>query len=104
MANVRDLVRIAVRAAQGKKAQDVRALDVRGLSSVTDYMVIATGSSDTNVRAIAEAVREKLGEKGERPFSVEVLQESSSVLLDYVDFVVHGFQYDKRLFFGIEEL
>src|SRR5512134_1427627 len=104
MANVRDLVRIAVRAAQGKKAQDVKALDVRGLSSVTDYMVVATGSSDTNVRAIAEAVREKLGEKGERPFSVEGIQEGSWVLLDYVDFVVHVFHYEKRVFFGIEEL
>ena len=104
MATVRDLVRIAVRAAQGRKAQDVMALDVRGLSPVTDYMVVCTGSSDTNVRAIAEHVREKLAEKGERPLSVEGLQEGSWVLLDYVDFVVHVFHYEKRLFFGIEEL
>ena len=104
MATVRDLVRIAVRAAQGRKAQDVMALDVRGLSPVTDYMVVCTGSSDTNVRAIAEHVREKLAEKGERPLSVEGLSEGSWVLLDYVDFVVHVFHYEKRLFFGIEEL
>jgi ribosome-associated protein len=77
---------------------------MRGLSAVTDYMIIATGSSDTNVRAIAEGVREKLLEKGERPFSVEGLQEGSWVLLDYVDFVVHVFHYEKRLFFGLEEL
>src|SRR5512134_1858892 len=104
MASVRDLVRGAVRAAEEKKAQDVKALDVRGLSAVTDYMVVATGSSDTNVRAIAEHVREKLAEKGERPFSVEGLPEGSWVLLDYVDFVIHVFHYEKRLFFGIEEL
>jgi ribosome-associated protein len=104
MATVRDLVRLAVRAAEEKKAKDVKAIDIRGLSSVTDYMIIATGSSDTNVRAIAEGVREKLLEKGERPFSLEGLQEGSWVLLDYVDFVVHVFHYEKRLYFGLEEL
>lgn len=104
MATVRDLVRVAVRGAEEKKAKDVKAIDIRGLSAVTDYMIIATGSSDTNVRAIAEGVREKLLEKGERPFSVEGLQEGSWVLLDYVDFVVHVFHYEKRLYFGLEEL
>ena len=104
MATVRDLVRVAVRAAEEKKAKDVKAIDIRGLSAVTDYMVIATGSSDTNVRAIAEGVREKLIEKGERPFSTEGLREGSWVLLDYVDFVVHVFHYEKRVFFGLEEL
>jgi len=104
MATVRDLVRLAVRAAEEKKAKDVKAIDIRGLSAVTDYMIIATGSSDTNVRAIAEGVREKLLERGERPFSVEGLQEGSWVLLDYVDFVVHVFHYEKRVYFGLEEL
>ena len=104
MATVRDLVRAAVRAAEEKKAKDVKAIDIRGLSSVTDYMIISTGSSDTNVRAIAEGVREKLLEKGERPFSMEGLREGSWVLLDYVDFVVHVFHYEKRVFFGLEEL
>ena len=104
MATVRDLVRVAVRAAEEKKAKDVKAIDIRGLSAVTDYMIIATGSSDTNVRAIAEGVREKLLENGERPFSMEGLQEGTWVLLDYVDFVVHVFHYEKRLYFGLEEL
>jgi len=104
MATVRDLVRVAVRAAEDKKAKDVKAIDIRGLSAVTDYMIIATGSSDTNVRAIAEGVREKLLEKGERPFSTEGLREGSWVLLDYVDFVVHVFHSEKRVFFGLEEL
>lgn len=104
MATVRDLVRLAVRSAEEKKAQDIRALDVRGISSVTDYMIVATGSSDTNVRAIAEGVREKLAAKGERPLSVEGLQEGTWALLDYVDFVVHVFHAEKRLFFGLEEL
>jgi ribosome-associated protein len=104
MATVRDLVRVAVRAAEEKKAQNVRAIDIRGLSSVTDYMVIATGTSDPNVRAIAESVRERLAAKGERPFSLEGVQEGTWVLLDYVHFVVHVFHAEKRLYFGLEEL
>jgi len=104
MATVRDLVRVAARAAEERKARDVKAIDVRGLSSVTDYMVIASGSSDTNVRAIAESVRDRLLEKGERPFSLEGLQDGTWVLLDYVDFVVHVFHQEKRLYFGLEEL
>jgi ribosome-associated protein len=104
MATVRNLVRLAMTAAQEKKAQDIAALDVRGLSSVTDYMIVCTGSSDTNVRAIAESVEEKLREKGERPLSVEGMPEGTWVLLDYVDFVVHVFHAEKRLYFGLEEL
>jgi ribosome-associated protein len=104
MATVRELVRVAVRAAEEKKGQDVRAIDVRGISSVTDYMIIATGTSDTHVRAVAEGVREKLAAKGERAFSVEGLQEGTWALLDYVDFVVHVFHAEKRVYFGLEEL
>lgn len=104
MATVRDLVRVAVRAAEEKKGRDIRALDVRGISSVTDYMVIATGTSDTNVRAIAEGVREKLAARGERPLSSEGVQDGTWALLDYVHFIVHVFHAEKRLYFGLEEL
>ena len=104
MATVRNLVRLAMTAAQEKKAQDIAALDVRGLSSVTDYMIVCTGSSDTNVRAIAESVQEKLAAKGERPLSVEGLQEGTWVLMDYVDFVIHVFHLEKRVLFALEDL
>lgn len=104
MAKTRDLVRLAVRAAEDRKAQDLAALDLRDLSSVTDYFIVCGGTSDTHVRAIADAVREHLEKKGQRPFSLEGYQEGTWVLLDYVDFVVHIFHYEKRLFYGIEDL
>jgi ribosome-associated protein len=104
MATTRDLVKLAVRAAEDRKAQQLAALDLRGLSTVTDYFVVCSGTSDTHVRAIADAVREKLLAKGQRPFSLEGYAEGTWVLLDYVDFVVHVFHYEKRLFYGIEEL
>jgi ribosome-associated protein len=104
VATTRDMVRLAVRTAEGHKAKDLKTLDLRGLSSVTDYFVVCSGTSDTHVRAIAEAVREKLREKGQRPYSAEGIEEGTWVLLDFVDFVVHVFHYEKRIFYGIEEL
>lgn len=104
MARTRDWVRLAVRAAEARKAQDLVALDLRNLSSVTDYFLVCGGTSDTHVRAIADAVREKLEEKGQRPFSFEGYADGTWVLLDYVDFVIHVFHYEKRLFYGIEDL
>lgn len=103
-ASATELLTIGVRAAEGKKAKNLLVLDLRGLSSVTDYFVICSGSSDTNVRAIADAVREALEEAGVRPLGVEGYREGTWVLLDYVDFVFHVFHYEKRLTFAIEEL
>jgi ribosome-associated protein len=100
----RDFVRLAVRAAEGHKAQDIVCLDLRGRSSVTDYFVIASGTSDTHVRAIADAVREQLAAAGQRPLSFEGYDDGTWVLIDFVDFVVHVFHYEKRIYFGLEEL
>lgn len=99
-----EFLRIGAEAAEGKKAQNLTVLDLRGLSSVTDYFVICSGSSDTNVRAIADAVQETLKEAGLRPFGVEGYQEGTWILLDYVDFVFHVFHVEKRLTFALEDL
>ncbi len=100
----RDFVRMAVRAAEDRKAQEVVALDLRGRSPVTDFFVLASGTSDTHVRAVADAVREALVKAGQRPYSFEGYDDGTWVLIDYVDFVVHVFHQEKRLYFGLEEL
>jgi ribosome-associated protein len=99
-----ELLQVAVRAAEGKRASSIVALDLRGLSSVTDYFVICSGSSDTNVRAIADAVQEKLKEAGSRPFGVEGRKEGTWILMDYVDFVFHVFYTEQRIAFSLEDL
>lgn len=98
------VISIGVDAAEGRKATDVVALDLRGISSITDYFVICSGSSDTNVRAIADAVEEKLAAEGIKPFGVEGRSEGTWILLDYVDFVFHIFHHEKRAAFSLEEL
>jgi ribosome-associated protein len=80
------------------KARDIVVLDVRKLSSMTDFIIIATGSSDRQVRAIGEYLRENVG----KPFSTEGAEEGRWVLLDYFDVVVHIFQDELRRYYDIE--
>ena len=98
-------VQKAVDYARARKATEVTVLDVRGLSSATDFFVIATGSSDIQVKAIADRVTEGLREDfSEKPQHVEGLQTARWVLLDYIDFVVHVFHPQAREFYQIETL
>ena len=99
-----DLLQTAVRAAESRKAMDPVILDLRGISTVTDFFIVCSGTSDTNVRAIAEAVEEALKKEGRPPLGIEGRQEKSWILLDYVDFVVHVFQHEKRLSYALESL
>lgn len=95
----------AVDAVLSKKAHDVTVLDMRGVSGVADYFVMCTGDSDLQIRAIADAVDERLREElGERPWHREGYEHLQWVLLDYVDLVVHIFSQEKRTFYGLERL
>lgn len=87
-----------------KKAANIKILDLRNLTSITDYFVICTGNSDTQVKAIANAVIDGSKKIGERPWHKEGFTQRSWVLLDYVDVVVHIFLHDTRNFYGIEKL
>ena len=88
-----------------RKARDVVVLDLRGISSATDYFVLATGNSDIQVRAIADHVIERLkAEVGERADHVEGLEGGRWVLMDYIDFVVHVFHPQAREFYQLEGL
>ena len=86
------------------KASDVVILDLEGVSDVTDCFVIASGSSDTHVRAIAEHVAEEMKKRGFRPHHVEGLTQGRWALVDFVDFVVHVFHPTLRSFYQLERL
>ncbi len=94
----------AVKAADGKKAEDAAVLDLRGLSAVTDYFVVLSGGSTTQVRAIADGIREALSEKGIEPLGTEGYNDGTWILLDYVDFIAHVFHREKRIFYALENL
>jgi ribosome-associated protein len=98
---------LAVRAAHlalDRKANDVVVLGLAKVSDVTDFFVIASGTSDTHVRAIAENVIEELKKEGTTVHHVEGLSQGRWVLLDYVDFVVHVFHPALRQFYQLERL
>ena len=86
------------------KANDVTLLDLRPVSDMTDYFLIASGTSDTHVRSMAEHVVEELRREGTRVQHVEGLAQGRWVLLDYVDFVVHLFHPTLRQFYQLERL
>ncbi len=86
------------------KANDVVLLNLKGITDMTDYFVIASGTSDTHVRAIGEHLIAELRKEGVRVHHVEGVQQGRWVLLDFVDFVVHIFHPTLRSFYQIERL
>lgn len=86
------------------KANNVVLLDLTKVTDATDFFVIASGSSDTHVRAIAEHVMEAMKKSGVRAHHVEGLPSGRWVLIDYVDFVVHVFHPVLRDFYQLERL
>jgi ribosome-associated protein len=86
------------------KANDVVMLNLGGVTDMTDYFVIASGTSDTHVRAIAEHVMEQMKKEGVAVHHIEGLTQGRWVLLDYVDFVVHLFHPALRQFYQLERL
>ena len=92
-------------AARDRKAEQIVALDLRGLSDVTDVFVICHGSSERQVAAIAEQIEDRLRTEFRRkPAHVEGRRHADWVLMDYIDFVVHIFHEPKREFYRIERL
>lgn len=100
----RALARLTAELAISKKAFDVVLMDLRKVSGPADYFVLCTADSDTQVKAIADAIQQGTDERGIRPWHVEGLSALSWVLLDYVDVVVHVFLKETRSFYNLERL
>ncbi|HET7922393.1 MAG TPA: ribosome silencing factor [Gammaproteobacteria bacterium] len=98
---LRDLV---VTALEDMKGVNVVALDVRGSTPLTDFMVIASGTSDRHVKSLAQAVQDKARADGVKAFGVEGEQEGEWVLVDLRDVVVHVMRPQTRDFYGLEKL
>ena len=97
-------VRRAAQLTLERKASDIVILDLRGISSATDYFLLATGTSDTQVRSISDHVTRELRKEGIRPTHTEGAREARWVLIDYIDFVVHVFHPEVRSFYQLETL
>ncbi len=100
------LVTLIVQGMQEKKATGITVMDLRKLkSAVTDYFVICSANSDTQVDAIKDSVYEEVKKAiGQNPWQQEGQQNREWVLIDYVDVVVHIFRKDRRKFYALEDL
>ena len=88
--------------ADALRATDITLLDLRELTTITDFFLICTGNSSIQIRAIANRIEERLRERGERKLRVEGFREATWILLDYSDVVVHVMAAEQREFFNIE--
>jgi ribosome-associated protein len=100
----RDLAAQTANLALDKKAKDVIIMDLRGLTTVTDFFVLCTGESDTQIKAIVDHVDDVLRTKDTKPYHVEGYDKLNWVLMDYVDVVVHVFLAETRDYYGLEKL
>jgi ribosome-associated protein len=87
-----------------KKGEDVKIMDVRGLTSVTDFFVIITADSERKAKALTDYIVDEIREEGDRPMHIEGLDSLHWVLIDYIDVVVHIFQPEERRFYDLESL
>ena len=91
--------------ADNKKAEDIVVLDVRKLSSVTDYFVVCTGTSEPHLRAVVDEITERLrAEHGLRPHAIDGTLQTAWVVLDYFDVIIHVMRSDLRERYDLEAL
>lgn len=102
--NGEELVKLTIEALEDVKAQDIQVIDVRDKHSLTDYMIIATGTSNRQISAMTEKVRENVKSKGVMPLGEEGKGDSDWVLLDLNDVIVHMMTAAARQFYDLERL
>jgi ribosome-associated protein len=100
----KEILTQAVSILGGRKAEDIKALDIGGVSIIADYFLLASGSSSTQVRALAEEIEVKLSQAGVEPLRVEGMQSATWIILDYGSLIVHIFHRDTRKFYNLEHL
>jgi ribosome-associated protein len=99
------LARLCAHFAAEKKAENLVAIDLRGISSFTDFFVICSGTSEPHLKAIAGELRDRLKQDhGVKPLAVDGFPTSQWIVADYSDVVVHIFHTDKRAFYSLEDL
>lgn len=95
---------LTAKALSGKKGINIKVIEISDVSILADYMVIATGTSSTHVKALADEVEYKLDEAGISVSHIEGYRSNSWILLDYIDVIVHIFSDEAREFYDLERL
>lgn len=104
MSKGKEMVQIACRALDEKKGRDIKVIDIHQVSVIADYFVIASASNQNQVQAMVDCVEEQLGRAGMEPKQIEGTKNSSWILMDYGDMIVHVFDEENRLFYDLERI
>lgn len=102
--NAKEMTEIIVKALSSKKGQDIKALHTADLTTLSEYFVICTGSSSTQIKALSDAVEKAMTDAGEEPHHIEGHRGGTWVLMDYSCVVVHIFTEETRQFYDLERL
>ena len=104
MLNEKEMVSIAVKALDNKQGRDIKVLRTADQTTLADYFIICNGTSNTQVRALADAVEEAMSKAGEEPHHIEGHRGNQWTLMDYSAVVIHIFTEEGREFYGLERL
>lgn len=104
MKSVKDMAKIAYDALEEKKADDIKVINIGGVSSLADYFIIASGSSVAQMETLVESVKKSLGKAGYEHLRIEGTKSTSWTLIDYGDIIVHIFSDQDRLFYDLERM
>lgn len=104
MTTAKTMARLAYTALDEKKGEDIRIIEIGEISIIADYLIIADGTNASQVQALVDNVEEQLGKEGIRPKAIEGIRNSSWVLMDYGDIIVHVFSKEDRLFYDLERI
>ena len=99
-----EMTKLAVKALDEKKAMDIKVIDIHEVSVLADYFIIASGSNQNQVQAMVDNVAEQLGKAGYEPKQIEGTKNSSWILMDYGDLIIHIFDEENRLFYDLERI
>lgn len=102
--DTKELVKLAVKALEDKKASDISVIDITGLSIVADYFIIASGDNVRQTAALYDNVQETLGRAGYEMRQSEGKTAANWILMDYNDVIIHIFDKENRLFYDIERI
>lgn len=104
MADILKLVNTAVDAIDSKKGLNIKVLNIQGLSPISDYFILASGTNQNQLHAMSDEVLDKLAKEGVHAKSIEGYQAANWILMDYGDFMVHLFTEESREFYNLERI
>lgn len=102
--NSKEMARLAIKALEDKKAEEIKVIDISEVSVIADYFIIANGTNRSQIQALSDHVEETLGKAGAPLRQIEGYQNANWVLLDFHDVIIHIFDKENRLFYDLERI